>query len=105
LRSSLGIFAPTAHRYRRTSLKWYEFYNTHHEHLQGLFTLLAFLILQPLRPYFMPKVLMGFPSQSFVPDSNLKILLDFNCSFAFCLPNSIAGFKNPARIGISAVKP
>jgi hypothetical protein len=38
------------------------------EHLQGLVTFLAFKTLWYLRPYFMPKMLMGFSSQSFIPD-------------------------------------
>jgi hypothetical protein len=58
-----------------------------------LVTLLAFFILQLLGPYFMPDMLMGFPSQSFFPGLNLKILSDFNCSFAFCLPNSLQDLK------------
>jgi len=45
---------------------------THHERLQGLATLLAFFILQPLRPYFMPAALMGFPLQSLLPELKPK---------------------------------
>jgi hypothetical protein len=51
-----------------------------HEHLQGLVTFLAFVILQLLRPYFMPEMLMGLPSQSFVPD--LKLDDPFGSSYA-----------------------
>lgn len=45
-----------------------------HEHLQGLATFLALLTLRYLRPCFMPKMLMGFSSQSFVPDLKLEPL-------------------------------
>lgn len=37
------------------------------EHLQGLVTLLAFKILQPLGSCFIPEMSMGFPSQSLLP--------------------------------------
>jgi hypothetical protein len=53
-------------------------YRAIHEHLQGLATFLALLTLRYLRPYFIPKMLMGFSSQSFVPDlkhRSLQILL------------------------------
>jgi hypothetical protein len=39
--------------------------------MQGLFTLFTFLIFRSLRSYFIPEMLMGFPSQSFCPDSKL----------------------------------
>lgn len=43
-------------------------YRAIHEHLQGLATFLALITLKYLRPYFMPKMLMGFSSQSVVLD-------------------------------------
>jgi hypothetical protein len=66
---SPGIFAPTALRYQRISLD--EPCLTHHEHLQGLITLLAFLTLGSLRSCFIPEALLGFSTQSFLPDLKL----------------------------------
>jgi hypothetical protein len=59
------ICAPKTRRYWRTSKDLSCL--THLEQLKGLTTLLAFHILQPLRPYFMPAALMGFPLQSLLP--------------------------------------
>jgi hypothetical protein len=64
---------------------------THLEQLQGLATLLAFIALQPLRPYFMPVALMGFPLRSFLPKLKPKTLtgLLLPCgSFPKQLPDS-----------------
>jgi len=47
---------------------------THQEQLQGLVTLLAFIALQPLRPYFMPEALMGFPLRSLLSKLKPKTL-------------------------------
>jgi hypothetical protein len=38
------------------------------EHLHGLVTILTFVTFHGLKPYFMLKTLMGFSSQSFIPD-------------------------------------
>jgi hypothetical protein len=75
---SHGILAPTAPWCRRAS--WDEWCPTQHKHLQGLGTLSVFITLQPPRPYFMPEMLMGFPSQSFIPYLKLK-LSRVNCSY------------------------
>jgi len=62
---SLGIFAPSALWKRRISRD--KLCIAYHEHFQGLVTLLASIIPRSLRPYFMPEMLMGLPSQSFLP--------------------------------------
>jgi hypothetical protein len=66
--SSLGISSPTAHSPER--LPMYKHCRVYKERLYGLVTILTFVILQGSGIFFTPAALMGFTSQSFLP--NLK---------------------------------
>jgi hypothetical protein len=82
--TSLGIHFPFSILLSKNlSIRGWDLH-AHHEHLQGLFTLLAFLALRSPKPCFMPVMLMGFHSRSFVPVSKLKYPFGYSlllCSF------------------------
>lgn len=67
------------------------------EHLQGLITLLAFITVRPLKPCFMLKALMGFPSQSILPDLKPLLLSESLCSHASRCQTSFRSVKNGKR--------